>query len=199
MNLYEKMEADVRQEINVLYRDAKLQAEKILSSAHKNADKTVSDNTLKTDHEYERLLTIAESEARISSRTEIGQTFELLIEKLRENIFAVLTEHWNDNYSSIASDSLIRGAEEIGAQEIDVALTLSCKELFARYESEIRTVLKAKDIILRNVSFDLRGRGGMLITRSDGRRMKTETFEENFRRIEDDIRIECAQRIGYGQ
>lgn len=199
MSFDDTLNENFQREIDAIISDARSRAAGISTAAKTDAEKITADGIRTTDKECSRQRTIALSGFKSLQLAEKGRAFESIINKLRENTYLKLREHWQNNFSDTAAEISIYGARSTGAQEIDAVFTTESKEQFVQNEKRIRSALTDANITLRNVSFDLRAEGGAVIISADGRRMRTETFEECFRRIEDSVRIECAQRIGYGQ
>jgi hypothetical protein len=198
MSFENKLNEDVQRGISSILNSAKTRADAIIASAQKTADTVNNDELRLTGRECRKRYDIAQSEYESVLRAETGRAFESFIDIIREDVFKLLIEYWQNDFLSIASKTLIFGAKAAETSEINVLFTPAVKDLFYRDETQIRSALNAENIMLRNVSFTLNAHGGAVIISIDGRRMWTDTFEECFRRIEDNIRIDCAQRIGYG-
>jgi vacuolar-type H+-ATPase subunit E/Vma4 len=174
------------------------EAAKIIAKAESDAAEIESEEVRATVSAVERRRAVSLSEAEGSFRAETGRAFEAILSRLREQVFIFLDERWKRDFASVAAETIIRGARSSGASEIDASFASGCGELFVEHKTEIKRKLSAEGITLRSVSFGLAARGGAVIVGADGRRKRSETFEDCFRRMRDDIQNECAERIGYG-
>ncbi|HEY1405888.1 MAG TPA: V-type ATP synthase subunit E family protein [Spirochaetota bacterium] len=196
MSFIETLNMTADKEIEKIDAAAKMKCDDIIATAQTKSEKIIFECTRTAETEKQRALMIAESEARIRSRAETGHAFEELIDRLKDKVFAALEKKWQDDFVAIASKTFISAAEHIGSRNIVISMTPQYETAFTGHDKSIRSALAASNIILEKISFDLKSRGGVIVTSSDGRRARTESFEACFRRMEEEVRTLAAERFG---
>ncbi|MGL4370267.1 MAG: V-type ATP synthase subunit E family protein [Spirochaetota bacterium] len=172
------------EEIAGILSDAKMEAERIVREAEKTADEA---DMRAQKRDADRI--------GITVRAKESRAREKLFSQLKEKIIIRAAEMIRHHYPSAAAELAVQGAGHIGENLIDLALCDADRDIFTRSEEQIRKNISSHGISLRNISFAPGNAGGLTVSSSDGRRICTLTLEENFRRIEDEIRGALHEKL----
>lgn len=197
MTLKEELNAEAEKEIRAIHADTSARIAHIIAEAERKADGLFETGKLAADHEHDRALSVASSEAEAACRAQTGSAFSSLVDELRKKIMNELEMKWNRDFASETSAAIAHGAKIMNARELHLEFPPAYAERFAAHEEQIRQALAKQSVFPVKISFTLKARGGVTLRSVDGRRVATLTFEESVRRLDDEILTEAAQVFGY--
>ena len=195
--LKDQLMEDAEKEIKAIHRDAAKKIAGIIEASEKEADSIVEKGRLAADREFERRLSIVMSEAAADARKEESRAFEAIMKQMEKKIIDSLDERWRSGFAEIAAKTLSYAAKSMKVDALDAEFPSSFRDLFAEHETSIRKSLADQSLTLAHVTFSSRGNGGVIVRSADGGRIATLTSAESVRRMEDEIRLACAERFGY--
>ena len=195
MGLMDIIDAAAQRDIGLIHAGTKEKCAAIIRAAETEAETIIRESTHAADIARHKAILIAEAEAQSDEQTAESKAIDSLIQKLRESVFEKLDSVWMSEFVHTLSDMCAYGAHAVGSENIRISLVPRYESIFSAHRDSIMSGLAAQNITIINAAFDLTARGGIIIRSSDGRRIRTETYEESFRRIEDDVRIEFAERF----
>ena len=188
MSLADDIEKKGNEEIASVSKDADAQIQDILDMAISEAERIIA-----AAHAEEDRIDLTETR-RVDDRhgaehaAVIARAKEEIVQQIREKSIAAAEKILNGDYARIISQLAALGAHHIKEKAVDLNIPFFQKDIFEQCRSQIISALLREGISVRNAAYALDSRGGIAVISADGRRLCTLTLEENFRRIEDEVR-----------
>lgn len=195
MGLMETIDAAANRDIGLIRSNTESKCASIIQEAENEAARIQSENRNAVENEKTKAVITAESNARLHTIAEEGRAFEELLTGFRDEVFNALDRAWSDEFCEVLSGICADGSRAVGSSEIILSIVPGYRTQYESSAVELESALASRGIKIVSVTFDLNARGGAVIKRPDGRRIRTETFEESFRRIEDSVRTEFIKRF----
>lgn len=195
MGLMETIDAAANRDIGLIRSNTESKCASIIQEAVNEAARIQSENRNAVENEKSKAVITAESNARLQTIAEEGRAIEKLLTGFRDEVFNALDSAWSDEFCNVLSELCADGSRAVGSSEIILSIVPGYRAQYESFAVELESVLASRGIKIASVIFDLNARGGAVIKRPDGRRIRTETFEESFRRIEDSVRTEFIKRF----
>ena len=195
MGLMETIDAAANRDIGLIRSNTESKCASIIQNAENEAARIQSECRSAVENEKNKAVMTSESNARLLAMAAEGRAVEELLTGFRDEVFNALDRAWSDEFCDVLSETCAEGSRAIGSTEITLSLVPGYRERYETLSGNIESSLASRGIHIISVTFDLTARGGAVIKRPDGRRIRTETFEESFRRIEDSIRTEFMKRF----
>ena len=191
----ETIDAAAGRDIGLIRSNTESKCASIIKEAENEAARIQSETRTAVENEKNKAFVTAGSNARLQAIADEGRAIEKLLTIFRDKVFDALDRAWSDNFCEVLSGICADGSLSVGSSEIIISLVPGYRTRYESSASVLESALASRGIKISAVTFDLTARGGAVIKRPDGRRIRTGTFEESFRRIEDIVRTEFIKRF----
>ena len=195
MGLMETIDAAANRDIGLIRSNTESRCVSIIQEAEHEAARIQSESRNTVEKEKHKAFITTESNARLLAMADEGRAIEKLLTEFRDEVFTALDRAWSDDFSDVLTGLCADGSLAISSSEITLSLVPDYRKRYETLRVTIESALASRGIQIVSIAFDLIARGGAVIKRPDGRRIRTETFEESFRRIEDSVRTEFIKRF----